>query len=79
MATQTDPAIEPTAGKRHRWKSLDTYLPNKHWRCIRCDLLKETEYDSDNLYSMRDGRTWHRFAPPCPPDAESRPTVCNPP
>jgi hypothetical protein len=53
--------------KRHRWKSLDTYLPNKNWECTQCGLHKITEYDSDNLYMMRDGRTWHRFAPPCPP------------
>jgi hypothetical protein len=53
--------------KRHRWKSLDTYLPNKNWECTQCGLHKVTEYDSDNLYTMRDGRTLYRFAPPCPP------------
>jgi hypothetical protein len=58
--------------KRHRWKSLDCYLERvQTWRCIKCDLLKITEYDSDNLYKMRgDGRTWYRFAPPCPPPDE---------
>jgi hypothetical protein len=66
--------------KRHRWKSLDTYLPNKNWICTSCGLLKVAEYDSDNLYRMparktaaktRNERTWYRFAPPCPPDEEA--------
>jgi hypothetical protein len=53
--------------RRHRWKSLDTYLPNKHWECTQCGLHKVTEYDSDNLYTLGNDRSWYRFAPPCPP------------
>jgi hypothetical protein len=62
---------EKTASKRHRWKSLDANLQSiQTWRCIKCDLLKTTQYDSDNLYEMRGGRSWQRFAPPCPPDED---------
>jgi hypothetical protein len=56
--------------KRHRWETTgDHWYPGpKGWRCVQCGLLKVTEWQEKPLYRMPDGRTWHRFAPPCPPD-----------
>jgi hypothetical protein len=55
--------------KRHRWEAVsDHFYPGpKSWRCIRCDLQKTTEWECKPEYRMPDGRTWHRFAPLCPP------------
>jgi hypothetical protein len=63
-----------TASKRHRWKATsDHFYPGpKYWHCIQCGLLKVTEWECKPAYSMRDGRTWHRFAPPCPPGERDR-------
>jgi hypothetical protein len=54
---------------RHRWEATHNhfYPGPKYWRCIHCDLLKVTEWEEKPEYRARDGRTWHRFAPPCPP------------
>jgi hypothetical protein len=57
--------------KRHRWKSTSGhfYSGPKFWHCIKCDLQKVTEYECEPTYHWRDGRTWRRFALPCPPEA----------
>jgi hypothetical protein len=34
-------------------------------------MLRVTEYDSDNIYTMPGVRQWRRYAPPCPPLPES--------
>jgi hypothetical protein len=57
--------------KRHRWEET-TGMPLmngvRFWRCIHCGLHKRTEWEEKPEYTMvGDGRTWHRFAPPCPP------------
>jgi hypothetical protein len=60
--------------KRHRWKPTDDHFnPGpKYWRCIKCGLQKVTEYEEKPTYHWHDGRTWRRFAPPCPPERVSK-------
>jgi len=55
---------------KHRWKATsDHFYPGpKDWRCIKCGLGKTTDYECKPEYYWG-GRTWWRFAPPCPPDA----------
>ena len=59
---------------RHRWEpTSDHFYPGqKPWRCIKCGLLKVTEWEEKPEYSQPgSGRTWKRFAPPCPPEANT--------
>jgi hypothetical protein len=60
---------------RHRWRNTDVYLNpgRKYFRCVQCNLLKVTEWDEKPYYTWSDGRTWHRFAPPCPPPPDLPP------
>jgi hypothetical protein len=72
MTMQTPASINDSVDeprKRHRWKAThDHFYPGpKYWECIQCGLQKITEWEEKPRYSMRDGRTWYRFAPPCPP------------
>jgi hypothetical protein len=62
---------------RHRWMcaSDPIYTSPKFWRCPNCGLRKVTEYECEPHYRGRDGRTWERYAPPCPPDAANNPTT----
>ncbi len=56
--------------KRHRWRATADhfYSGPKYWVCKDCGLRRVTEYDEDTRYSEGDGgRTWRRYAPPCPP------------
>ena len=61
--------------KRHRWEpTTDHFYPGpKYWRCIKCGLGKRTEWEEKPEYTMRDGRVWYRFAPPCPPPELQQP------
>ena len=62
-----------TASKRHRWHPDDVMHGRvRTWRCTKCGATKWTEYDCEVEYT-KDGRTWRRYAPSCPPGAsESR-------
>jgi hypothetical protein len=60
--------------KRHRWKATHDhfYSGPKYWQCIQCGLCKMTEWEEKPVYGMPGGgRTWHRFAPPCPPPQDA--------
>jgi hypothetical protein len=64
------PSVKNPPRKRHRWKATnDHFYPGpKYWECIQCGLQKTTEWEEKPRYRrVSDGRTWHRFAPPCPP------------
>jgi hypothetical protein len=58
---------------RHRWEPThDHFFPGpKYWRCVKCGLRKVTEWEEKPEYRMNDGRRWHRFAPPCPPEEKT--------
>jgi hypothetical protein len=57
--------------KRHRWKANISYkFREPNWVCVQCGLLRDTSCGSGGTleyYEMGGGRTWYRFAPPCPP------------
>jgi hypothetical protein len=55
--------------QRHRWKAThDHFFPGpKYFRCIKCRLGKMTEWEEYPKYFEPGGRTWERYAPPCPP------------
>jgi hypothetical protein len=62
---------------RHRWKAVGNHNDPgpKYWRCVQCDLLRINEWEEKPEYSMRDGSTWHRFVPPCPPNSKDELTA----
>jgi hypothetical protein len=66
-------ATTKMASRRHRWKSMDSHVAPgpKYWRCVKCDLHKRTEWEEKPEYYEPGGRTWKRFAPPCPPEANA--------
>jgi hypothetical protein len=60
--------------KRHRWEVRINYdrTGGPDWVCTQCGLLRYTRCGSEGTREYCEaqfgGRTWHQFAPPCPPD-----------
>ena len=69
--TARDQMPDRRVSRRHRWAPPgDHFFPGpKYWRSLKCGLQKMTEFECKPSYRWTDGRTWKRFAPPCPPDA----------
>jgi hypothetical protein len=55
---------------RHSWKLEFMGRGSTRWHCVKCGIIKLSEYDCKLLYFEARpprGRTWTQYAPPCPP------------